>query len=411
MGDISNFSYTAILLVIFSAIIYLIKPIYSKTYDSKEEEDSYKKLSRFAIPTISVLCFFISTFFVASIIQDGNYEFAGIYYMILICVIFTILNNTILSSDNIRQYIKGKKFSSVGLIMALGVGSIVFGFLDNFGLKLGTDALDTSFLNIFLGPFSVHNKFTDYQDNIAQNITILNTWSGSKWRSVINQLLRFNKEVKSLKTQNINGFDDFIEDLDFFLDSEKGGGRLMIPEEILAQGKETTRVYVRNIKDKYDLIDGSKNMMGNTFSDFIGAILGAAIINLFMYTTAYDGFITGDDEVDESFWVKKYNSYMPFFEAICMAIGCLLPIFINIGMTRSNTNNNKKYAWLIVGIVTLIIVGLMYISVKGVKNLNHNEKVNSMKKTIKDLQDRLDINDKNENELNQKIDNFVGSLK
>ena len=411
MGDISNFSYTAILLVIFSAIIYLIKPIYSKTYDSKEEEDSYKKLSRFAIPTISVLCFFISTFFVASIIQDGNYEFAGIYYMILICVIFTILNNTILSSDNIRQYIKGKKFSSVGLIMALGVGSIVFGFLDNFGLKLGTDALDTSFLNIFLGPFSVHNKFTDYQDNIAQNITILNTWSGSKWRSVINQLLRFNKEVKSLKTQNINGFDDFIEDLDFFLDSEKGGGRLMIPEEILAQGKETTRVYVRNIKDKYDLIDGSKNMMGNTFSDFIGAILGAAIINLFMYTTAYDGFITGDDEVDESFWVKKYNSYMPFFEAICMAIGCLLPIFINIGMTRSDTNNNKKYAWLIVGIVTLIIVGLMYISVKGVKNLNHNEKVNSMKKTIKDLQDRLDINDKNENELNQKIDNFVGSLK
>ena len=411
MGDISNFSYTAILLVIFSAIIYLIKPIYSKTYDSKEEEDSYKKLSRFAIPTISVLCFFISTFFVASIIQDGNYEFAGIYYMILICVIFTILNNTILSSDNIRQYIKGKKFSSVGLIMALGVGSIVFGFLDNFGLKLGTDALDTSFLNIFLGPFSVHNKFTDYQDNIAQNITILNTWSGSKWRSVINQLLRFNKEVKSLKTQNINGFDDFIEDLDFFLDSEKGGGRLMIPEEILAQGKETTRVYVRNIKDKYDLIDGSKNMMGNTFSDFIGAILGAAIINLFMYTTAYDGFITGDDEVDESFWVKKYNSYMPFFEAICMAIGCLLPVFINIGMTRSDTNNNKKYAWLIVGIVTLIIVGLMYISVKGVKNLNHNEKVNSMKKTIKDLQDRLDINDKNENELNQKIDNFLGSLK
>ena len=70
---------------------------------------------------------------------------------------------------------------------------------------------------------------------------------------------------------------------------------LLIPDSILAQGKEITREYVRNIKDKYDLIDGSKNMMGNTFSDFIGAILGAAIINLFMYTTAYDGFITGDD--------------------------------------------------------------------------------------------------------------------
>ena len=222
MGDISNFSYTAILLIVFIIFIYFIQPIYAKTYDSKEEEDAYKKISRFALPTISVLCFFISTYFVASIIQDGNYEFAGIYYMILICVIFTILNNTVLSNDKIRKYIKGKKFSSTGLIMALGVGSIVFGFLDNFGLKLGTDALDTSFLNIFLGPFSVHNKFTQHQENIAKNITILNTWSGSKWRSVINQLLRFNKEVKSLKSRNITGFGDFIEDLDFFLDAEKG---------------------------------------------------------------------------------------------------------------------------------------------------------------------------------------------
>lgn len=410
MGDISNFSATALLLIVFSIIIYLIKPTYDKNYQSNEEEDSYKKLSRFAIPTISVLCFFISTYFVASIIQDGNYEFAGIYYMILICVLFTILNNTILSGDNIRKYIKGKKFSSVGLLMAMGVGSIVFGFLDNFGLKLGTDALDTSFLNIFLGPFSVHNKYTDYQENIAQNITILNTWSSSKWRSVINQLLRFNKEIKTLQSRNIKGFDDFVEDLDYFLDKEKGGGPLLIPDSILAQGKETTREYVRNIKDKYDLIDGSKNMMGNTFSDFIGAILGAAIINLFMYTTAYDGFITGDDNVDESFWVKKYNSYMPFLEAFCMAIGCLLPVFINIGMTRSDTNNNKKYAWLLVGIITLIVIVLMYISVRGVKTLNHNEKVNSMKKTIKDLQDRLDINSENENILNQKINDFVKTL-
>ena len=40
--------------------------------------------------------------------------------------------------------------------------------------------------------------------------------------------------------------------------------------------------HARNVKQKYDMIDGSKSMMGNTFSDFIGAVLGA-VINLFTY--------------------------------------------------------------------------------------------------------------------------------
>ena len=93
---------------------------------------------------------------------------------------------------------------------------------------------------------------------------------------------------------------------------------------------------------------------------------------------------------------------MPSFRGILYVYGCLLPVFINIGMTRSDTNNNKKYSWLIVAIIILVIVVLMYISVRGVKTLNHNEKVKSMKKTIKDLQDRLDINSENENTLNQK---------
>ena len=43
------------------------------------------------------------------------------------------------------------------------------------------------------------------------------------------------------------------------------------------------------------VIDGSKAMLGNTFSDFMGAILGAGIINLFIYMTSYDSVYTGDD--------------------------------------------------------------------------------------------------------------------
>ena len=44
------------------------------------------------------------------------------------------------------------------------------------------------------------------------------------------------------------------------------------------------------------VIDGSKSMLGNTFSDFMGAILGAGIINLFIYMTSYDSVYTGDDD-------------------------------------------------------------------------------------------------------------------
>ena len=411
MGDTTNFVITFILLFIFCAMIYLIRPLYMAKYVNREEEKAYKDMSRFMIPLISISCFFMSTYFIAAVIQEGNYEFAGIYYTILLCIIFTILNNTVLSSDKIRRYIRGKKFSNLGLIMTMSVGSIVFGFLDNFGLKLGTDALDTSFLNIFLGPFSVDTRFTDHKDNISENITRINTWSNSKWKSVLNQLLRFEKEIKEIGIKNnIKNFSDFIDDLDYFADPTRGGGPLNIPQEILDKGPIVTHSYIQNIKDKYDLIDGSKNMMGNTFSDFIGAILGAAVINLFMYTTAYDGISTGDDVVDNSFWMRNYNSYAPFLEAFSMAIGCAIPIFINIAMNRNDYNKSNFYSWLVVVIVSIIICVIMYLSVKGVRNMTHDEKVNSVKKTLNDLKDRLDITDENENELNETIDKFVYTL-
>ena len=40
------------------------------------------------------------------------------------------------------------------------------------------------------------------------------------------------------------------------------------------------------------MIDGSKAMLGNTFSDFIGGILGAAIINLFVYYNTFGCILT-----------------------------------------------------------------------------------------------------------------------
>jgi uncharacterized membrane protein len=290
--------------------------------------------------------------------------------------------------------------------MALGVGSIVFGFLDNFGLKLGTDALDTTFLNVFLSPFSVDTRFTGHKDNISQNLEYMNNWVDGRWRSVINQTLRFKNEIRTLQSRNPD-IKYLIEDIDTFVN---GNARpLDIPIEI--QQKGLTSDYVTNLKDKFDVIDGSKAMLGNTFSDFIGAILGAAIINLFIYMTSYDGIYTGDASIDDSFLVRNLKVYAPFMEAFFIGLGCLVPVFINIAMTRNDYNSNNFYSWMVVGVISMIVLVMMYISVKGVKTMTTDEKRNSLKKTIADMKERLDIGDKEiDSELKTKVDTFISGL-
>ena len=66
-----------------------------------------------------------------------------------------------------------------------------------------------------------------------------------------------------------------------------------------------TSEYVKNIKRKYNIISNSKGMLGNTFSNIIGALLSSALINLFTYMTKYDGIYTGDDTIDDNILVKK----------------------------------------------------------------------------------------------------------
>ena len=58
-----------------------------------------------------------------------------------------------------------------------GVSAIVFGFLDNFGMKL-EPTLDDTFVQLFLGPFSTHNKFEKHKQYISENLKLLNNWSG-----------------------------------------------------------------------------------------------------------------------------------------------------------------------------------------------------------------------------------------
>lgn len=393
-----NYSIVGVLIFIISLVLINIKVSHSEETRKKE-----LNINKFLIPTIALSSFFGGCYFISLVVDNGGFQYSGILYMVIIGIILTIANQTVLNKKRLDNYIKGKKFTVVGLFMALGVSAIVFGFLDNFGLKLGVEALDNTFLSFFLSPFSTHKEFQskDHKRIIKQNLQIMNQWTTSNWRKIMNQCLRFRKQI--------GGMSQF-KDLNNAINSS-GCEPLIVPEDIKNTSK--TKEWIDNIKDKFDTIDNSKAMLGNTFSDFIGAILGAAIINLFVYMTNYDGVYTGDESTDNSFFVKNLSSYAPFMEAFFIALGCLVPVFLNIAMVRKGKDINNKRAWIVVGVIGLVIVVMMAISAFGVKNMTTQNKRNSLKKSLKDLKDRLDINPVNnmdETILSEQIDTLVNSL-
>jgi len=402
-----------ILVIIFSASIYLIKFVdINEKYNEKNKQNKninntesiVEKYSPFFLPLVTLMSFFIACFFVSKLliigVPSGKVKYSGIYFIVIITVILIIFNNSVLKEEKIIQYIKGRKFSIVGMLMVLGISALFFGFIDNFGLQLGVEALDNSFLNLFLGPLSVDSRFKKEKKSISKNLQYMNNWANGKWRSVLNQTLRFKEEIRKIKNPKIN---DLMEDIDELI-NEQGGKPMDVPLNVKKQG--LIGEYIQNIKRKYDLIEGSKAMMGNTFSNVIGALLSSALINIFTYMTKYDGIYSGDEEIDGSFFVSKINSYLPFLEGFFIMIGCLIPVVLNIAMKKDNYNTNNSKSWIILSIIGIIAIIMMFFSVKDSKKMTVKDKENSVRKTLIDLKKRLDITE-NDKELNNKIDNFV----
>ena len=122
--------------------------------------------------------------------------------------------------------------------------------------------------------------------------------------------------------------------------------------------------------------------------------------------TSYDGISTGDDKIDESFLMRNLNKLGPFMEALFISLGCLIPIFLNIAITKDSMNNNNKRAWTVVSVIGVIMVIMMYFSVFGTKDMKLKDKKRSINKTLGDLQDRLSISEKDGN-LKQLIEEFL----
>jgi hypothetical protein len=388
-----------ILIVIFGSSIYLIK------YD--EDEEKKMEYSDFILPSTALVSFFISCYFVSRVLIVGSkiksLQYFGIYFILIIAGILIIYNNSIITQENVTKHIRGKKFSIVGMIMVLGISALIFGFIDNFGLRLGVEALDNSFLNMFLGPLSVDSRFKKEQKTISKNLQYMNNWAGGKWRSVLNQTLRFRDEISKIKNPKIK---DLVDDMDELMNIQ-GGKPLLIPDSI--KKNNLTKDFIQNVKRKFDIIEGSKAMMGNAFSNIIGSLLSSALVNLFTYMTKYDSIYTGDDDIDENVLVKKINSYVPFLEAFFITIGCAIPIVLNIAMTQDSYNNNNTKAWTILAIIGIMVVTMMFLSVRGSKKMTEQNKKNSIRKTLLDMKLRLDIDEKS-TELNNQVDRFINTL-
>ena len=404
MADLTYlYSAITVLVILFtvslSGIEYVEKFILEKQKERKSNLDKYVS---FFLPSTALISFFISCYLVSKILLNGGGKYFGIYFIFVITIIFFILNNTVLHENKVRKYLNGKKFSIVGMLMISGVSALVFGFLDNFGLSLGIEALDHKFLQLFLGPFSVDTRFEPEKKAIGKNLMYVNNWANGNWRSIINQVLRFKEKIRK-----VPGTGDLMEDIDYFV-NRQGGRPLDIPSRIVKEN--LTHEFVKNIKSKYDTIDDSKAMIGNTFSNIIGAVLGAAIMNMFIYMTKYDGNPTGDEEIDDSVWVKKLNSYLPLLQGLFIGIGCLIPVFLAIAMKRDSHNNNNSKAWAFLLLIFIILLVMLFLSVKGVKSMNSQEKNISLHKILVEMKQRLDISVETEPELNEKMDNLIGSL-
>ena len=398
-----SFLFFSVTLIIFS--LYLVKHL-DRDHEISSgsgdfEEVSKRKFSFFALPTIIIFSFFSGCYFSSLIVENEVNKidkYCGILYLLLVGFILLLSNFFIFTKERLLKLAAGTKFSKVGLIMVMGIGATIFGFIDNFGMRLGTEALDNLFVQSFLNPLSTHFEFGKYKENIKENFGTINTWTEHDWRKVMNHVLRFEKEIS--KNKNMKDLSDALK--------KYHCKPLNIPKTIL-EDKDKTNRYVDNLRTKYDIIDGSKAMLGNSFSNFCAGLLGAGVAGMFTVLTSFDELTIGDKNLEENFH-EIAEKFKPLIEASFILIGCLIPIVLNIAMKRSDTDHNNTFAWSIIFVILLVILVTMYASYKLTSKMTFSNKKNGIIKTLTNLKLRYYINSNVDKKLNNEIDNFINTI-
>lgn len=256
---------------------------------------------------------------------DGMF---GIFSLMVLSI--SLLTMNALTSIGAVKVATAKRFrkfkpNGFGCLLVLGAGAIVFGFLDNYGMKLGTDALeDGLFWKLGLNALGTNTNDTqcfDYKDGLNA----------------------FNK---------------------FFTPSNPAIQKLFID----GTGGECSVPRMREIVERYVAIKNSGAMLGNTFSDFVGALLGAGIGGLFSYLTSIN-----NDVSDPDLFMKILQNPVSkvVLEACFIAMGCLIPVGLHFRGAAKELNQSKEKKpagcgkWLYIGnttfiaLMALIILGLV----------------------------------------------------
>lgn len=388
-------------LLVFCILIFVVS-LFSLQFIEKyrEENNILVKNRNFIIPFTTIFSFFVGCYAVSNIInQDNKHEkYYGIYYLVFIAIVFLYVNINFLNKEKMTDYIKGKKYSAFGSILSIGIGALLFGFLDNFGMKLGIEALDDMFILLFLGPFSINYRYKNYQKNIYKNIGIINEWVNKDWRRMVNQCMRYENEI--MNNKELSGLANAIQKF--------GSKKLDIPESIL-KDTQCTNDYVDNIRRKYDIIHDSKAMLGNAFSNVIAALLGGAILNIFIYLTIYDDTNTGDKSINQNYFVRNRENFMPLVEMVFIFIGCIIPIFLHIAMEKSEYVSIRS--WYVIIFVAVLMISMMYISYRNIQPMTYDDKINSIVSSLRFSMKRSDLSTPKEKEIYEKCENFISNLK
>lgn len=242
-----------------------------------QEEDRDNQWGTFACAA-GVLAVFYGTCKYAEAVADtesGTDALFGIQTLMYMATAFLGINYLSVIQEVIPSKLQENRKSRIngaGVLLVLGAGSILFGFLDNYGMKLGTDALEGGLFKDF-GSRMMHDKVL------------------------------------------------FEEDLQVFQQNlayiEKGSGDAVETFKSSVKAKYT---------DAFDAIDDAKGMLGNTFSDFVGALLGAGVGKIFESFTGYSGDVNSTQFV---FRMLQNPVMKVLLEAFFIGLGCLIPVMIH----------------------------------------------------------------------------------
>ena len=74
--------------------------------------------------------------------KKSESEFTGVFVMVALSIVAYVLYVVMFTDEKIAEKTKDNKATTAGVFLSSMIGPLIFGFLDNYGMMVGTDALE-----------------------------------------------------------------------------------------------------------------------------------------------------------------------------------------------------------------------------------------------------------------------------